>query len=99
MLSTNMSTFIVILLSVRSCFCRSVLPSGEGEADQVDHQLDGEMDGMESLSLCAFLSKTRDVLTLNGATTCTDLKKEETSGIHIVHHSWLVFISHSLISY
>lgn len=74
-----MSTFIVILLSVSSCFCRSVLPSGDGEADQVDHQLDGEMDGMESLSLCAFLSTTRDVLTLNGATTCTNLKKEETS--------------------
>ena len=92
MLSTNMSTFIAILLSVSSCFCRSVLPSGDGEADQVDHQLDGEMDGMESLSLCAFLSKTRDMLTLNGATTCTDLKKEETSGIHIVHGSHLMLI-------
>jgi len=75
MLSTNMSTFIVILLSVSSCFCRSLHPSGE--ADQVDHQLDEEV---ESLSLCAFLSEIRDMLTLTGATICTDLKKEDTSG-------------------
>ena len=92
MLSTNMSTFIVILLSVSSCFCRSLHPSGE--ADQVDHQLDEEV---ESLSLCAFLSEIRDMLTLTGATICTDLKKEDTSGIHIVNGFHLRLIENLLI--
>ena len=91
-----MSTFIVILLSVSSCFCRSLHPSGEGGEDQVDHQLDEEV---ESPSLCAFLSEIRDMLTLNGATICTDLKKEDTSGNRIVNgfHLMLIIIDNLLI--